>query len=217
MLKTIIFWGAAGQAKVLAEFMQASGYRLAALFDNDSAQSSPIKGVPVHFGRAGFEAWRKTCREEDVYGLVAVGGSRGRDRCELQGYLQTNGVEMITAIHPKAMVATNAQVGAGSQILAGAILCAEAVLGMACIVNTGATVDHECRLHNGVHIGPGAVLSGCVSVGEYSFIGAGAVILPRLKIGKNAIVGAGAVVTRDIPDGKVAYGNPARVKRELSN
>ena len=217
MLKPIIFWGAAGQAKVLAEFMEAAGYRLAALFDNDAAQLSPIKGVPVHFGRAGFEAWRRNCGEADVYGLVAVGGSRGRDRCELQAYLQTNGVEMITAIHPKAIVATNAQVGSGSQILAGAIVCAEAVLGIACIVNTGASVDHECRLQNGVHIGPGAVLSGCVSVGEYSFIGAGAVILPRINIGKNTIVGAGAVVTRDIPDGKVAYGNPARVKRELSN
>jgi UDP-2-acetamido-3-amino-2,3-dideoxy-glucuronate N-acetyltransferase len=37
------------------------------------------------------------------------------------------------------------------------------------------------------------------------------VILPGIRIGRNAMVGAGAVVTRDVPDGKLVVGNPARV------
>ena len=216
MPKPIIFWGAAGQAKVLAEFMEAGGYRLCALFDNNSSQPSPIAGIPLHFGREGFESWRRSCPQKQVYGLVAVGGSRGRERYDLQQYLEANEIKIVTVIHPGAIVASNAQIDAGSQILAGAVVCAESVLGKACIVNTGASVDHECCLQNGVHIGPGTVLSGCVLVGEYTFIGAGAVILPRIKIGRNVIVGAGSVVTRDIPDGCVAYGNPARVKRQVS-
>jgi len=51
-------------------------------------------------------------------------------------------------------------------------------------------------------------------VGDYSFIGCGAVTLPRIKVGRNVIVGAGAVVTRDVADGKVAFGNPARARRD---
>jgi UDP-2-acetamido-3-amino-2,3-dideoxy-glucuronate N-acetyltransferase len=42
-------------------------------------------------------------------------------------------------------------------------------------------------------------------------IGANATILPGLTIGARAMVGAGAVVTRDVPDGAIVMGNPARV------
>ena len=48
-------------------------------------------------------------------------------------------------------------------------------------------------------------------VGRGSSIGAGSVILPGLKIGAKAMIGAGTVVTRDVPDGSVVYGNPARL------
>jgi acetyltransferase-like isoleucine patch superfamily enzyme len=44
-------------------------------------------------------------------------------------------------------------------------------------------------------------------------VGAGAVILPGLSVGSGALVGAGAVVTRDVPDGGVVYGNPARLRK----
>ena len=44
-------------------------------------------------------------------------------------------------------------------------------------------------------------------------IGSGAVILPGVTIGAQAIVGAGAVVTKDVPDGVIVAGNPARILR----
>ena len=46
-------------------------------------------------------------------------------------------------------------------------------------------------------------------------IGSGAVILGGVTIGEFALVGAGAVVTKDVPDGKVVKGVPARVSRGI--
>jgi serine acetyltransferase len=88
------------------------------------------------------------------------------------------------------------------------------VIGNDAIVNHAANVDHECCIDEGVHIAPGAVLCGCVTVGRDAFIGAAATVLPRLSIGAGATVGAGAVVTRDVPPGTTVVGVPARRLRE---
>jgi len=44
-------------------------------------------------------------------------------------------------------------------------------------------------------------------------IGSGATLLCGITIGERATVGAGSVVTKDVPDGAVVVGNPARVLR----
>lgn len=51
---------------------------------------------------------------------------------------------------------------------------------------------------------------GRVSIGSRVFVGAGAIVLPNVKIGSDVIIGAGSVVTKDIPDGVIAAGNPAK-------
>ena len=56
----------------------------------------------------------------------------------------------------------------------------------------------------------------CIEAGEDAMIGAGATVLPRVRIGRGAIVGAGAVVTRDVPEGAVVVGSPARVTASKS-
>lgn len=52
---------------------------------------------------------------------------------------------------------------------------------------------------------------GKVKIGNRVFVGAGSIILPGVTIGNNVVIGAGSVVTRDIPDGQIAVGNPARI------
>lgn len=52
---------------------------------------------------------------------------------------------------------------------------------------------------------------GCIEVMDNVFIGTGSMIMPNIKIGSNVIIAAGSVVTKDVPDGTVVGGNPARV------
>ncbi len=47
-------------------------------------------------------------------------------------------------------------------------------------------------------------------------IGSGATILCGVAIGERAIVGAGSVVTKDVPDGAIVAGNPARLMRQVA-
>ncbi len=89
----------------------------------------------------------------------------------------------------------------------------------------GITVEDE------VFIGPGAKIitenhpedpamrhvlkTAPVHLKQNAWIGAGAVILPGVTVGRNAIVAAGAVVTKDVSDGVIVGGVPAKVIRQI--
>ena len=128
-------------------------------------------------------------RPSEVRGplIVSIGNNRIRKRI-----VDTLSVEFGCAIHP---------------------LCAQ--VGRHCIINTGASVDHECVIEDYVHISPHSTLCGNVSVGEGSWIGAGTTIIPGVKIGKWSVIGAGSVVTKDIPDHVLAVGNRCKIIKSI--
>jgi len=210
----MILWGASGHARVLRECMGHAGVGLVAIFDNDPGVRPPFPDVPLYVGPEGFARWKSERGAESLSAigfLVAIGGERGRDRVEIQTWLAREGLVPLTAVHPTAFVAASASIGEGSHVLAQSAVCVDARLGPSCIVNTGATIDHECVLGAGVHVAPGAHLAGCVEVESLCLIGTGASILPRVRIGTGAIVGAGAVVIQDVRPYQVVVGNPSRV------
>jgi sugar O-acyltransferase (sialic acid O-acetyltransferase NeuD family) len=213
----VVLWGAKGHAKVIREALRNTGHEVVAIFDNDPECPAPFADVPLGHGWAAFESWHAAVKSPgSCRAIVCIGGDRGLDRVTLQHSLAERGIPPLTVLHRTAFVADTAVVGAGSQILAQAAVCAEAVLGEACIINTGASVDHECQLDAGVHVCPGARLAGCVSAGRYATIYTGAVILPHLRIGEGAVVAAGAVVTKDVPKHCLVAGAPARRIRSLA-
>ncbi|HZS12199.1 MAG TPA: PAS domain S-box protein [Nitrospirales bacterium] len=54
---------------------------------------------------------------------------------------------------------------------------------------------------------------GDILIDDDAWLGTGVIVLTGVRIGKGAIIGAGAVVTRNVPDGAIALGVPARVIR----
>lgn len=206
-----ILWGATGQALVLRELLFQE--RLLAIFDNNKLACSPWPDAPICHGEPGLRQWvaANNVVPAAVHAFLAVGGARGSDRLFLRNMLDQYGFRLSNAIHFRAFVALSATLGRACQVLAHASVCAGARIGDACIVNTAAVVEHGCVLEDGVHVGPNATIAGECHVGSCAFIGAGAVVLPRLSIGANAVIGAGAVVTRNVPDGAVVFGNPARI------
>lgn len=208
----IIFWGATGHAKVLKECLKYTNKKLVALFDINPDCKSPFPDIPLYYGKEGFKTW--LCLDKSYDFLIAIGGDKGKDRIEIAKFLGDYGLVPYQIIHPTAFVASDVKLGSGTQVLANATVCVGVNIGIDCIINSAAIVDHECSIGHGVHVCPGAHLAGCVTVGDMATIGTGAIILPRIHIGESAIVGAGAVVTKDVAEKTIVVGNPAR---ELSD
>ena len=59
------------------------------------------------------------------------------------------------------------------------------------------------------------VSTGQVVIGDDVWIGANAVVLPNVSIGRHCVIAAGAVVTKNVPDGCVVAGVPAKIIKRL--
>jgi acetyltransferase-like isoleucine patch superfamily enzyme len=100
--------------------------------------------------------------------------------------------------------------GEGVTILAGATINPGTVIEDNVCVNTAASVDHDNHLERSCHVFPNATLTGNVRVGQFAYVGSGAVVSPGVAIHKYSYVGAGAVVLRDVPEGVIVAGVPAK-------
>jgi acetyltransferase EpsM len=209
----VVIWGASGHALVVADIVRLAGqFEVIGFLDDLSPERRGHRfcGATVLGGSEELQG---------LYGrgvhhvLIAVGDCKARIR--LAASAREHGFDLALAIHPCATIASDVQIGAGSVIAAGAVINPGSVIGENVIINTSASVDHECIVEDGAHICPGARLAGRVTVGRGSWVGIGASVVDHVRIGAGAIIGAGAVVTLDIPDGVVAFGLPAKVRREV--
>lgn len=144
--------------------------------------------------------------------IVAVGSTRGGGelRARLFARAQAAGLLPLTALHPSAVIAGSARIEAGSIVMAGAVVQPRTRIGRNVIVNTRASIDHDCTIGDHAHIAPGAVLSGGVAVEDRCHIGVGCTVIQNVRIGRGATVAAGATVVHDVAAGCVVKGTPAR-------
>lgn len=55
-----------------------------------------------------------------------------------------------------------------------------------------------------------------IHIGNHVWIACNTVVIGGVHIGNNAVIGAGSVVTKDIPDNTLAFGNPCRPVRRIT-
>lgn len=195
-------------AKVILDTVRLQGEHIPAAFldDDPNVAGKNIDGVPVLGGRQMLPKLRALGIDGIVFDL---GNNYVRhDLCSLS---KECGLELVNAIHPRSIIASDVQLGSGIWVAAGAIINSDARVGDGVIINTGATIDHNCVVSAYTNISPGCHLSGRTVIGNYVFIGTGAVTIPDVTIGEGAIVGAGAVIISDVQAHTTVVGVPARV------
>lgn len=206
-----LIYGAGGHGKVVADVLERQlEYKvLGFLDDNPELWGKKLFGYKVLGGFHSLTAQGLTRYPI----IIAIGNNQARKG--IAARLDTLGCSFVRAIHPSAQIARDTQIGLGTVVMANVAINPGSRIGDHAIVNTSATIDHDCIISNFVHISPAAVLAGNIVVQEGAHIGIACSILPGLQIGAHSVVGAGAVVTMNIEAGVTVAGIPAKpIKNE---
>ena len=201
MTNKVWMLGGGGHAKVVIATLESNGTKSTIeIFDDDVAlQGHNLLGVKI-IGVTPEASW---WAQEKRKAIIAIGINTVREK------LSEFPAKWVIAQHSQAVVHSSVQIGEGTLICAGAVIQPDASLGNHVIANTSCSIDHDCRVDDYAHIGPGARLAGNVTIGKRSFVGAGATIVPGVTIGADVTVGAGAVVLCDVAKGRTVVGVPA--------
>ena len=203
--KQVVVIGAGGHGKVVVSTLQAAQFVVDAIYDdNQLLWGTYILGVPV---RGPISELTKS--PQKFKGIVGIGDARIRQRV-----VELLPIEWLTAIHPQSFIHQSVKLGEGSVVFAGAVIQSHAVVGQHVIVNTCASIDHDCVIGDFVGLGPGTHLSGAVQIEDRCLIGTGCSVIPRIHIHSDVTVGAGTVVIQDVPCGCTVVGPTPRIVRQ---
>lgn len=134
--------------------------------------------------------------------IVAIGNA------EIREIIQSKLSNLVTLIHPNAVVSRRVEIGEGTVIMAGAVINSDVIIVKGCIINTGASVDHDCKIGDFVHVSVGAHVAGTASIGSKTWIGAGATASNNVSICGHCMIGAGAVVINNLANPGTYVGIP---------
>ena len=208
MPERFVIWGAGGHGRVIRDVLLACGDEVVGFIDRDhpagditlpdGVRLSVVTEDVLDGDRLPFHATALALGVGDnTARLARLGSTVDKFNCPAR-------------IHPAVTIGSGVHLGRGSVVMAGTVINAGAIVGGAVIINSRAIIEHDCRVDDGVHLSPGAILCGGVRVGRGAWIGAGATVIPNLTIGAGAVVGAGSTVIADVPDGARVAGSPAR-------
>lgn len=202
--KSVFLFGYSGHAYVIIESLLDAGYRIEGYFDFKEAKKNPY--------RLDYFGYEEEVDVKSIVGNNLVFPSIGdvSIRKKVLRLFEELHLNQFVAIDPSANISRTALINPSTYIGKNAIVNAQAEIGKGVILNTACIIEHECRISDYVHIAPGVVLSGNVSVGDDSFLGANSVVRQNLTISSGNVIGAGSVVTSNVLEKGIWVGNKLR-------
>lgn len=189
----------------LEDMLDPASMRIGGFLD-DTRDCAPVLNANYPYPLLGaIDSYR--LHDDDVF-VIAIADPAGKSRIAMA--LQQRGAKFFTMVHPTALLARTARLGAGVLICPFALVSADSLVGDFVTINSYSSIGHDAIIGSGSTLSCHVDITGRVSVGEGVFFGSGARVLPQLHVGDNAKVGAGAVVMRKVEAGATVYAMPAK-------
>ncbi|HNZ81608.1 MAG TPA: sugar O-acyltransferase [Bacteroidales bacterium] len=218
MSKKILIIGGEGNGGVVAACIEDMRLRHRILewevagFINDYEQS--VSGYPVLGGTGDLQDILR--RHPDYYLMWAI-HTIGRNYLIEKVFNKANipAERLATIVHPSAFVAPTAHLEPGVFVMSNCYVGPSAHIGLCCMLMANSLVAHDTRVGPLCHFSAGSITGSYNTIGKCSSIAYGTVVLEKKNIGNFAVAGASSLVTKDIPDGEIHIGIPARFMKKV--
>ncbi|WP_040372341.1 acetyltransferase, partial [Peribacillus psychrosaccharolyticus] len=136
MKNKLLIIGASGHGKVVADIALKMNKWKSVAFLDDNENIESTMGIEV-IGKSSEAV--KYLKNSDIF--VGVGNNNIREK--IQRKLEAEGASIPIIIHPTSVIGNQVELSSGIVVMAGAVINCCSKIGKGCIINTGATIDHD--------------------------------------------------------------------------
>src|SRR5690606_22471976 len=183
-------------------------------FLNDYEMGKEINGYPV---LGGTDEIGHFLADDSYYFMFAI-HMIGRNYKSEKVFNNMNipRERLATVIHKSAFVSDNAIINPGVMIMANCYIGPKTNVGLCSLVMANSLIGHDTTIGPLCHFSVGSITSSYVTIGKVSDVTLGAKVLEKRTLGNYSIAGAGSLITKDIPEGEIHIGSPAKFFKMVS-
>lgn len=172
---------------------------------NDFIPETVIDGTEVY----PFNVLREKYTPEEMEVCICLGEPLYRER--MYEKVKACGYRLTALIHPDVHVPESSVVGEGCIISDGVYLSVNTRVSENALINVHAIIGHDTCIGKHSVISPGVSIGGHCQIGKKVFIAMMVPVKEEIQMEDSSVAGMGAVVVKNVPEGMIVMGNPARV------
>tara|TARA_B100001758_G_C18300232_1_gene551901 strand:- start:330 stop:986 length:657 start_codon:yes stop_codon:yes gene_type:complete len=181
------------------------------VFIDDAKKHYNPRNLPVY----NFSEIEDNFSLEEIEFCIAIGEPSVR-KILFEKLIKSN-IAISTLIHPTVEIPKSTTIGKGTIINKLTSISCDGVIGENVYIHPMACIGHDSIIGNHSIISSFVDVAGDCSVGDCAFLAINVIMKQGTSIGANSIVGLASVVHRDIKEGVIALGNPARPMKNNEN
>lgn len=202
----LIILGFGGHARSIADVALSIGFKSLIFIDENAKEGETF---------LGFKVLRDLPDDiPDNWLFMPAAGDNQKRQNQVQ-FIHSAQKSIATIISKSATIGYGAKLSAGCFVAHHAHIGPMSSIGRACIINTGAIIEHECVVDDFAHLSVNSVLLGRSTLGKFVFLGAGTTVINGISISDQVTIGAGGVVVKSIYKSGVYVGIPAKLITSL--
>jgi sugar O-acyltransferase (sialic acid O-acetyltransferase NeuD family) len=207
--KKLVVYGTGETAEIIADYFQRdSPYEVVAFtVDHDFKTADELNGLPV----IDFEEVENVYPPGEFEMFVAASFNKlNRIRATMYAKAKDKGYRCASYVNTNAFKWHNVSIGENVFVFEENVLQYKVKIGNNVILWSGNHIGHQTEIHDHCFISSHVVISGFCKIGAYCFLGVNSSFNDGITMGKDSLTGNSTVVVKDLEEGGVYVGNPAK-------